>query len=77
MNYDEITAEAKRLEEKRKGLRRHRPARNLRRRSMRFSAPRGELSAHRGTVGELSDNCHHADQRTTEAAPRWRACAKS
>ena len=68
MDYDEFTADARRLEEKRNGLRKHRPAAILRRRSMRSSCARlRALDVLQATVGEVAANCQHADQRTTDA----------
>ena len=67
MNYDELTADVKRLEEKRNGLRAHRPAPIVEVAiNALFMRP---VESHRHTpsiVGELSANCRHADQRTTD-----------
>ncbi len=68
MNYDETVVEEKRLEEKRKGLRRHRSAAELEAAINTALLRPVELSQRvRGTVGEHSNNCHRADSRTTES----------
>ena len=68
MNYDETIAEEKRLEEKRKGLRRHRSAAELEAAiNRRFCAPSKALSAYAAPWASISNNCHRADSRTTES----------
>ena len=67
MNYDEFTADAKRLEEKRNGLRAHRSA-PIVEAAINALFMRQVESYRRTptTVGEVSANCQHADQRTTD-----------
>ena len=68
LNYDEFTAEAKRLEGKRNGLRKRRPA-PIVEAAIKALLMRPVESYRRtpSTVGEASANCQHADQRTTDA----------
>ena len=67
-NYDETVAEEKRLEEKRKGLRRHRSAAELEAAiNAGLLRPVESSQRIRGAVGELSNNCHRADARTAES----------
>ena len=68
MNYDETVAEAKRLEERRKGVRAHRSAAELEAAiNAALLRPVESFQRIRGTVGEMSNNCRRADPRTTEA----------
>ena len=68
LNYDEFTAEAKRLEDKRNGLRKRRPA-PIVEAAIKALLLRPVESNRRipSTVSEASGNCQHADQRTTAA----------
>ena len=67
MNYDEFTADAKRLEEKRNGLRAHRSAPIVEAAiNALFMHPVESYRRTSSTVGEVSANCQHADQRTTD-----------
>ena len=68
MNYDEFTADAKRLEEKRNALRTHRSA-PIVEAAINALLMRPVESYRRtpSTVGEVSASCQHADQRTTDA----------
>ena len=67
MNYDEFTADAKRLEEKRNGLRAHRSAPIVEAAiNALFMRPVESYRRTSSTVGEVSANCQHADQRTTD-----------
>lgn len=66
MNYDEFTADVKRLEEKRNGLRPHRSASIVEAAINALLMQPVESYRHtQSTVGEVSGNCQHADQRTT------------
>jgi hypothetical protein len=68
LNYDEFTADVKRLEDKRNGLRKRRPA-PIVEAAINALLMRPVESNRRtpSTVGEISANCQHADQRTTDA----------
>jgi hypothetical protein len=67
MNYDEFTADVKRLEEKRNGLRAHRSAPIVEAAiSALFMHTVESYRRTSSTVGEVSANCQHADQRTTD-----------
>ena len=68
MNYDEFTADAKRLEERRNGLRAHRPA-PIVEAAINALLLRPVESYRRTptTVGEASASCQRPDQRTTDA----------
>src|SRR5271166_1199822 len=67
MNYDEFTADAKRLEEKRNGLRAHRSAPIVEAAiSALFTHTVESYRRTSSTVGEVSANCQHTDQRTTD-----------
>ena len=68
MNYDEFTAEAKRLEDKRSDLLKHRPA-PIVEAAIKALLMRPVESNRRipSTVGEASGNCQHADQKTIDA----------
>ena len=67
MNYDEFTADAKRLEERRNGLRAHRPA-PIVEAAINALLLRPVESVRRtpNTVGEASVNCQRPDQRATD-----------
>jgi hypothetical protein len=68
MDYDEFTAEAKLLEEKRSDLRKHRPA-PIVEAAITALLMRPVESSRRApsTIGEVSANCQHTDQRATDA----------
>ena len=67
MNYDEFAADVKRLEEKRNGLRAHRSAPIVEAAiSALFMHTIESYRRTSSTVGEVSANCQHADQRTTD-----------
>jgi hypothetical protein len=68
MDYDEFTAEAKLLEEKRNDLRKHRPA-PIVEAAITALLMRPVESSRRApsTVGEVSANCQHTEQRTADA----------
>ena len=65
MNYEELTADAKRLEEKRNSLREHRAA-SIVEAAIKavFTRP---IESYRHTVGEASANCQRTDRRTADA----------
>ena len=68
LDYDEFTAEAKLLEEKRNELRKHRPAPIVEAAITAFLMRPVESSRRTpSTVGGVSANCQHADQRTADA----------
>ena len=67
LNYDEFTAEAKRLEDKRDGLhQRPAPIVEAAINALLMRPVEGNRRTP-STVGEISANCRHADQRTTDA----------
>jgi len=68
MNYDEFTADVKRLEEKRNSLRAHRPAPIVEAAiDALLMRPVESYRRTPSTVGEASANCQRPDQRTAEA----------
>ena len=71
MNYDDFTADAKRLEERRTGLRAHRPA-PIVEAAINAVLLRPVESYRRipTTVGEASANCQHPDQRVDRSVCR-------
>ena len=78
MNYDETVAEEKRLEEKRKGLRRHRSAAELEAAINTALLRPVELSQRiRGAVGELPTTATAPIRARPRAVPRLRICARS
>ena len=71
MNYDGTVAEAKRLEQKRKGLRAHRPAPELEAAiNALLLSPVESYQRIRGVVAEVSNNCQRPDTRTAEACTK-------
>jgi hypothetical protein len=71
MNYEETVAEAKRLKEKRKGLRAHRPAPELEAAiNALLLSPVESYQRIRGTIAGVSNNCQRPDTRTAEACAR-------
>ncbi len=68
MDYDEFTAEAKLLEKKRNDLRKHRPAPIVEAAiAAHLMRPVENSRRTPSTVGEVSANCQHTDQRATDA----------
>jgi hypothetical protein len=67
MNYDETVAEAKRLEERRQGLRTHRSAGEVQAAISGVLSQSVEIFQRKRTVGDISNNCQRTDSHTVEA----------